>query len=107
MNPSTAEAAQQAASRAIRVVLVDDHKLFRTGVRAELDEAGGGVVEVIGEAPDAPSAVAVIAQLRPEVVLLDGIGHLPMEEAPDATAAAIADFLTRRLSVPTEHPGTH
>lgn len=32
-----------------------------------------------------------------EVVLLDGIGHLPMEEAPDATAAAIADFLKRRL----------
>ena len=35
-----------------------------------------------------------------EVVLLPGIGHLPMEEAPDATAAAIADFLKRRL-VPT------
>jgi pimeloyl-ACP methyl ester carboxylesterase len=33
-----------------------------------------------------------------EVVLLDGIGHLPMEEAPDATANAIRDFLTRRLS---------
>src|SRR3546814_15213075 len=32
-----------------------------------------------------------------EVVLLDGIGHLLMEEAPDATAAAIADFLKRRL----------
>ena len=32
-----------------------------------------------------------------EVVLLDDIGHLPMEEAPDATANAIADFLRRRL----------
>ena len=32
-----------------------------------------------------------------EVVLLDGVGHLPMEEAPDATAAAIADFLKRRF----------
>lgn len=32
-----------------------------------------------------------------QVVLLDGVGHLPMEEAPDATTAAIADFLTRRL----------
>jgi len=32
-----------------------------------------------------------------EVVLLEGVGHLPMEEAPDATAAAIADFLKRRL----------
>ncbi|WP_432767888.1 MAG: alpha/beta hydrolase [Sphingopyxis sp.] len=42
-----------------------------------------------------------------EVVLLDGIGHLPMEEAPDATAAAIADFLTRRLgSPPVPRPET-
>ncbi|MBO9694982.1 MAG: alpha/beta hydrolase [Sphingopyxis sp.] len=35
-----------------------------------------------------------------EVVLLPGIGHLPMEEAPDATADAIAGFLRRRLVVP-------
>ena len=43
-----------------------------------------------------------------EVVLLDGIGHLPMEEAPDATAAAIADFLKRRLvaSPPAAGPET-
>lgn len=32
-----------------------------------------------------------------EVVLFDGVGHLPMEEAPDATAAAVDDFLKRRL----------
>ena len=36
-----------------------------------------------------------------EVAMLPGIGHLPMEEAPDATAGAIADFLTRRLDAPT------
>ncbi|MDO9370464.1 MAG: alpha/beta hydrolase [Sphingopyxis sp.] len=35
-----------------------------------------------------------------EIILLPGIGHLPMEEAPDATAKAIADFLTRRLAAP-------
>ena len=35
-----------------------------------------------------------------EVVMLPGIGHLPMEEAPDATAKAIADFLKRRLVAP-------
>ena len=57
------------------MVLVDDHKLFRTGVRAELDEAGAGGVQVVGEAQDAPGAVAVIARERPDVVLLDV--HLP------------------------------
>jgi DNA-binding NarL/FixJ family response regulator len=56
-------------------VLVDDHKLFRTGVRAELDEAGAGGVQIVGEAQDAPGAVAVIARERPDVVLLDV--HLP------------------------------
>jgi DNA-binding NarL/FixJ family response regulator len=53
------------------VVLVDDHRMFRTGVRAEL----GDSVEVVGEAEDVESAVAVITATRPEVVLLDV--HLP------------------------------
>lgn len=41
-----------------------------------------------------------------EVVLLKNIGHLPMDEDPDATAAAIADFLTRRLVPPSADPET-
>jgi DNA-binding NarL/FixJ family response regulator len=56
---------------AVRVVLVDDHRMFRTGVRAEL----GAGVDVVGEAQDVESAVAVITATRPEVVLLDV--HLP------------------------------
>jgi DNA-binding NarL/FixJ family response regulator len=59
----------------IRLVLVDDHRLFRAGVRAELDEVAGGLIEIVGEADDAPSACAVIASTRPDVVLLDV--HLP------------------------------
>jgi DNA-binding NarL/FixJ family response regulator len=54
-----------------RVVLVDDHQMFRTGVKAEL----GPSIEVVGEAGDVDEAVAVITEVAPEVVLLDV--HLP------------------------------
>jgi DNA-binding NarL/FixJ family response regulator len=54
-----------------RVVVVDDHRLFRAGVISELGDA----VEVVGEAHDVPSAVAVIQATEPDVVVLDV--HLP------------------------------
>ena len=53
------------------VVIVDDHAMFRTGVRAELAQDA----EVLGEAADVDEAVAAVLALRPEVVLLDV--HLP------------------------------
>jgi DNA-binding NarL/FixJ family response regulator len=59
----------------MRVVLVDDHGLFRSGVRAELTRAGAGEIEVVGEADDVSPAIAVISQAEPDVVLLDV--HMP------------------------------
>ncbi|HEY2284225.1 MAG TPA: response regulator transcription factor, partial [Streptosporangiaceae bacterium] len=53
------------------VVIVDDHGLFRSGVRSEL----GGEVEVIGEADDVQPAIELIGRCLPDVVLLDV--HLP------------------------------
>jgi DNA-binding NarL/FixJ family response regulator len=50
-----------------RVVLVDDHALFRAGVRGELGDA----VEIVGEAESVADAVPMIRELDPEVVLLD------------------------------------
>jgi len=55
----------------VEVVLVDDHRMFRSGVRAELGQA----VSIVGEAPDVDAAIAVIRQAKPPVVLLDV--HLP------------------------------
>jgi len=53
------------------VVIVDDHAMFRTGVRAEIS----GRVEVLAEAEDVDTAVAAVLSHKPDVVLLDV--HLP------------------------------
>ena len=58
-------------SARLRVVLVDDHRLFRAGVRSELGDA----VEVVGEAGTVAEAVALIVARQPDVVLLDV--HMP------------------------------
>ncbi|GCD95454.1 LuxR C-terminal-related transcriptional regulator [Embleya hyalina] len=71
MNTTETSSAAAEGTPRTRVVLVDDHRMFRTGVRAEIGEA----VEVVGEADDVASAVAVVTETRPEVVLLDV--HLP------------------------------
>jgi DNA-binding NarL/FixJ family response regulator len=54
-----------------RVLIVDDHQLFRAGVRSELDP----LLEVVGEASGVEEAVRAIHELEPEVVLLDV--HMP------------------------------
>jgi DNA-binding NarL/FixJ family response regulator len=54
-----------------RIVIVDDHALFREGVRSRL----GGEVEVAGEAGTVDEAITVIRETRPDVVLLDV--HMP------------------------------
>lgn len=58
-------------SERTRVAIVDDHDLFRAGVRAEL----GGELDVVGDAGNVAAAVAVIEREQPDVVLLDV--HMP------------------------------
>jgi DNA-binding NarL/FixJ family response regulator len=67
----------------IRVVLVDDHELFRAGVRGEL----GTDIETVGEAGSVAEAVPLIHDLDPDVVLLDV--HLP-DGGGEAVIAGVA-----------------
>ena len=67
----------------IRVVLVDDHELFRAGVRGEL----AGLVDIVGEAGTVATAGPLIRELDPDVVLLDV--HLP-DGGGEAVIAAVA-----------------
>ena len=67
----------------IRVVLVDDHELFRAGVRNEL----AGLVDIVGEAGSVAEATPLIRELDPQVVLLDV--HLP-DGGGEAVIAGVA-----------------
>ena len=73
-----------------RVLVVDDHALFRAGVRAELE----GRVELVGDAATVDEAVAAIAELRPDVVLLDV--HMP--------DGGGVEVLRRAAAAPEPHP---
>jgi DNA-binding NarL/FixJ family response regulator len=67
-----------------RVFIVDDHGLFRSGVRSEL----GDQVDVVGEADDVTPAITGIAECLPDVVLLDV--HLPGGGGQDVVTATKA-----------------
>ena len=66
---------------AIRVLIVDDHESFRSGMRALLETAGD--VDVIGEASSGPGAVADAARLQPDVILMDVV--MPGGDGVEAT----------------------
>ena len=71
-----------------RVFIVDDHHLFRSGVRAEL----GDMVEVVGDASEVEPAIEMIRERQPDVVLVDV--HMP-----DGGGKAVID------AVGATHPG--
>jgi DNA-binding NarL/FixJ family response regulator len=58
-------------STPVRVVVADDHPIWRSGIRADL----GSGFEVVGEAEDAPTAIEVVRSVAPDLVLCDL--HMP------------------------------
>ena len=83
----------------VRVVIVDDHAIFRAGVRSELGEA----VDVVGEAGTVADAAACIGELEPDVVLLDvhmpdGGGVEVIRQTLEARESAAPRFLALSVS---------
>jgi DNA-binding NarL/FixJ family response regulator len=72
----------------IRVLLADDHKLMRAGIRSLVKELVD--VEIVGEASNGRQALDLVEQLRPDIVLMDLM--MPELNGLDATAAVVAKF---------------
>jgi DNA-binding NarL/FixJ family response regulator len=78
----------------IRIVLIDDHSIVRQGLRTMLDREQG--LSVVGEAGSAATALPLIAQTRPDVVLLD----LKLSTASDSDGLGLCGQISAR------HPGS-
>lgn len=72
---------------ALRIVLADDHAVFRSGLRAILSTQDD--FDCVGEVADGKAAVADVARLRPDVAILDV--RMPKLDGIDATAAILAN----------------
>ena len=89
----------------VRVLLVDDHKLMRDGLRAILEHAG---FEVIGDAQDGHEAIAQAHRLRPNVVLMDvsmaGLNGIDatrriVSECPETRVLGVSQCLDPRYAL--------
>jgi DNA-binding NarL/FixJ family response regulator len=89
---------------AIRVLIVDDHRIVRAGIRSFLENQSG--IDVVGEAGDGAEAVAMARSLRPDVVLLDismpGMGGLEATrrikaDVPDVHVLALTMYDDKRF----------
>ena len=68
MSTTTDDLPDEKALEEVRVVVVDDHDLFRTGLKTLLEEQG---VDVVGEAPNGQTAIRLASELAPDVVVMD------------------------------------
>jgi two-component system nitrate/nitrite response regulator NarL len=83
----------------VRVVVGDDHPLFRDGVVRALNSSGE--IEVVAEADDGTSALAAIKEHQPAVALLDY--RMPGMDGAQVAAAVVRDQLPTRVLLVSAH----
>ena len=83
----------------VRVVVADDHPLFREGLVRAL--TGSGQVEVVGEAENGPTALELIQKESPDVALLDY--QMPGMDGAQVAAAVVRDELPTRVLLVSAH----
>lgn len=101
-----------ADTRSIKIMLVDDHEMVRTGLRAFLDLQPD--MEVVGEAASGEQALALVPRLAPDVIVLDLVlpGMTGVEAArrlkqhhPDVKVVALTSFAGQDMVIPAVRAG--
>ena len=90
--------------RKTSIIIVDDHKIVRRGIRLILEQDGG--FEVVGEANSGPQAVLLISQLKPDIALVDirlnemsgiDVCRRAVELSPDTKVILLTAYLDSNL----------
>jgi DNA-binding NarL/FixJ family response regulator len=101
-----------ARPEAIRVLIADDHRMVRQGLRTFLELQDG--IQVVGEAADGAQCAELAAELKPDVILLDlvmpgvdGVGAMKLlrEASSTARVLVVTSFTDRRMIIPAIRAG--
>ncbi len=98
---SSADGGAAAPSKAIRVLLVDDHRIVRSGIAEMLSKEPD--LAVVGEAADGLEAIDAARRLRPQVILMDAT--MPRLNGVEATRAIVAEMPAVRVIGLSMHDG--
>lgn len=84
----------------VRVLLADDHSLFREGIRSLLEDQDD--IEIVGEAEDGLEAIKLAAKLKPTVILMDI--NMPVVDGVEATRSILSDDEAMGIIILTMYP---